>query len=246
MDSCSARRCNGFPRVAGPLVLSGRLGARWVPALQVCQMPWRLWQAVPDGRNNALLLLHPIWNVDLSSGKESQKDKKNKKRIVRLHGWREQRSVSRRGATQSEWRMTKTEYEPGGLQDQHFFYWHHFELNFLIFFLWFCSLLDMSLSIYLYSNFYPTNNVWTSMYSERMHHIFSEHRQRWECVVPFFLCHTADICHVFTQLMCCYHCLVLGLPSESHIVALCSHSLPTFLNFISLIGPICSLVFVSL
>ena len=68
------RRRSGFPQLYGAAsALPARLGARWVPAGTGAPDAPTLLEAAPDRRNNAHLVLHPIKNVDWSSGSESQK-----------------------------------------------------------------------------------------------------------------------------------------------------------------------------
>ena len=93
LDSCSVRWRSGFPRIAGPLVLSSGC---WVhdgfqmlsglsdsPALATrCRC-----QAATEHRTNiAHLVLHSIWNDELSSGKGSQKGHKHRARLERTPG----------------------------------------------------------------------------------------------------------------------------------------------------------------
>ena len=69
MDSCSVRRRSGFPWLCGAAgAFPVNLGCTTVSSrCWPFKTPQRSRQAAPDHRNNAHLVLHPIWNVDLSS-----------------------------------------------------------------------------------------------------------------------------------------------------------------------------------
>ena len=79
---------SGFPRIAGPLVLSQRmLGARRVPeCFLVCQTPWTTARcscrsATEHRNNNAHLVLRTIWKNELGSEKVTQKSKQTQSTI---------------------------------------------------------------------------------------------------------------------------------------------------------------------
>ena len=89
LDSCSVRRRSGFPRGSGAASafqmhdgferLSGLADAPTLAPRSGCR-------AATDHRINiAHLVLHPTWNCELSSGKESQKDK-HRARLARTPG----------------------------------------------------------------------------------------------------------------------------------------------------------------
>ena len=78
--SCSVRWRRGFPRTAGPLVLSSGCwvhdGFQMLSCLSdapTLTTRCRCRAAAEHRINIAHLVLHPIWNGELSSGKESQK-----------------------------------------------------------------------------------------------------------------------------------------------------------------------------
>ena len=93
VDGCSVRWRSGFPRMAGPPVLSsgcwvhdgsqmlsGLSDAPTLPARCRCQA------ATEHRINNANLVLHPIWNDELSSEKETQKGYMHRARFGRTPG----------------------------------------------------------------------------------------------------------------------------------------------------------------
>ena len=85
LNGCSIRRRSGFPYHYGAAGAFQRvLGARRVRAFFGSVRRPDANDRQPDGRNNAHLVLHTVWNVDLSSGSESQKETKKKQSTNRV------------------------------------------------------------------------------------------------------------------------------------------------------------------